>query len=104
MEEIRGKPSKGKNSCQQERSEIAVLKSHSRQGTSSSENATRMLVETKRFPPHTHLFSLVVSASEKKCVLVTWEREHRTIDVKYLNVDLIWLKWLKIRAASGCRS
>lgn len=101
MEEIRGKPSKGKNSCQQERSEIAALKSHSRQGTSSSENATRMLVETKRFRPP--LFSLV-SASEKKCVLVTWEREHRTMDVKYLNVDLIWLKWLKIRAASGCRS
>lgn len=95
MEEIRGKPSKGKNSCQQERSEIAALKSHSRQGTSSSENAT------KRFRPP--LFSLV-SASEKKCVLVTWEREHRTMDVKYLNVDLIWLKWLKIRAASGCRS
>lgn len=57
---------------------------------------------TKRF---SLCFLLVVSASEwDKCVFVTWEWEHRTVDAQYLKADLLFLKWLKISAVSGCRS
>lgn len=37
-------------------------------------------------------------------MFVTWEWEHRTVDAQYLKAGLLFLKWLKIRAVSGCRS
>lgn len=78
MEGIRGKLSKGKGSCQQEWSEIAGLKSHSRQGTLSYEEETKMLTLTRGFPI---LFYRLLGHQNGKSVFVTWEWENRTMDV-----------------------